>query len=122
MAIGPFDPSVFDPAIFDTGEEPSFASVDWTGVERRVASDPALLEDIQRRIEELDAVVEKTGLTNAEQAKAKAITSALRSLVASPEPEWKVIVDLLNAPALKAALTAIGLMDLAMRLIELIVA
>lgn len=120
MANRVFDPTIFDPAIFDTGEEPSFASVDWTGVEQRLAADPATVDEIRRRIAELDVAIEKAGLTNVEQSKAKAITTALRSLVESPEPEWQAIVLLLTSPTMQALCNALALGAFLIGIVQLI--
>ena len=121
MAEGPFDPAMFDPAIFDTGEEPSFASVDWTGVERRLSADPAAVDEIRRRIAELDIAVERAGLTNAEQYQAKAITTALRTLVETPQPEWRSIIALLTSQRMVAILAALQLGEYLTDLLKLIV-
>ena len=121
MAKALFDPNIFDPAIFDTGVKDPFASVDWTGVEHRLTADPQAVAEIAARITELDALVETVGLTNSECAKAKAMTTALRSLVASPEPDWKSIVSLLNSPAMQALCTLTLIGDLIARIIWLIV-
>lgn len=119
---GPFDPAIFDPAVFDTGDPPvAIASVNWTGVEERLAADPATVRQIADHLRELDELVAKAGLTNSETAKAKAITGALKSLIESPEPEWKAIVELLNSPIISALCTALNLAGAAYAVIRLIV-
>jgi hypothetical protein len=120
MAKGIFDPAIFDPAIFDTGDEPPIASYDWTGIEQRLTVDPAAVDEIRRRLAKLDAAVEHAGLTNAEQARAKAITAALLSLVESPEPEWQAIVTLLTSPTIQAFCNAVALSTLAIGIVRLI--
>jgi hypothetical protein len=119
MAKGLFDPDIFDSAIFDTGSP--FASVDWTGVEHRLAADPQAIAEITKRIAELDALVETLGLTNSECDKAKAITTALRTLVSSPEPEWRAIIALLASPTMTALCNAITVGTLIASIIRLIV-
>ena len=47
-------------------------------------------------------MVERCGLTNFEQQKAKALTGALIQLLNSPQPAWRVIVEILNTPELNA--------------------
>jgi len=96
---------------------PTVSSVDWTGIEARLATSPVIVEKISVKISEIDELIEATGLTNFERQKAKAITSALRSLVASPEPEWKAIVQLLNSPNLTAVLNVATIVQLTLALI-----
>jgi len=119
-ANGPFDPDIFDPEIFDTGDE-GLDSYDWTGIETRLAADPEAVAGIARRLRELDRLVEDTGLTNSEKARAKAITTALLSLVESPQPEWRAIVELLNSPVITAVCNAAALASLAIGVVRLIV-
>ena len=86
-------------------------SADWTGIERRLAADPAAVERIQSLVRELDAAIDDAELTNAEKAKAKALTGAIVSLAHSPEPEWKVVgrllITLLDSKAVNASLNAV---------------
>ena len=79
-------------------------SAAWTGIEARLATEPAIIDAVKRHVREIDTVVEQSGLTNAERAKAKAISVALVSLIESPDPEWKAIVQLLTSPTLTALL------------------
>ena len=119
-ANGPFDPNVFDPEIFDTGEV-GVDSYDWTGIERRLTADPALVTEIGSKLQELDRLVDATGLSNSEKARAKAITTALLSLVESPQPEWRVIVELLNSPVIAAICNAATVAGIAIGIVRLIV-
>ena len=119
-ANGPFDPNIFDSKIFDTGEK-SLESHDWTGIERRLAADSVLITEIGSKLREMDRLVDATGLTNSEKAQAKAITTALLSLVESPQPEWRVIVELLNSPVIAAVCNAATLVGLAVGIVKLIV-
>ena len=119
-ANGRFDPDVFDPEIFDTGKE-SLDSYDWTGIETRLAADPQAIAEIASRLRDLDRLVEGTGLTNSEKARAKAITTSLLLLVESPQPEWRAIVELLNSPAITAVCNASALAGLAIAVVRLIV-
>jgi len=89
----------------------------WTGIEQRLARDPSAVRHIQSQIMELDRSIETLGLSNHERAKVKAITEALSKLVESPEPEWKVIVDLLRSPTLNAVLSVAQIAQLALKLI-----
>jgi hypothetical protein len=85
-------------------------SANWTGIELRLGADPAAVERVRAVIIDLDRALDVAGLTNAERAKAGALTGAILSLVQSPEPEWKVIarllVTLLDSRAVNAALNA----------------
>jgi hypothetical protein len=87
-------------------------SARWTGIEQRLARDPARIKDIRTKIREIDGLLSDAGLSNREMAKARAISEALIKLAESPEPEWKAIVDLLQSPALGAALNVVGLIQL----------
>lgn len=121
MAVtGPFDPNIFDPNIFDTGEQ-GLDSYKWTGIENRLAADPAVTAQIRSKLQELDRLVDATELTNSEKARAKAITTALLSLGESPQPEWRAIVELLNSPVITAVCNAAALTGLAVGVIRLIV-
>lgn len=119
-ANGPFDPNIFDPEIFDTGEV-GLDSYDWTGIERRLAADPALIAEIGGKLQELDRLVDATGLSNSEKARAKAITTALLSLVESPQPEWRAIVELLNSPVIAAVCNAATVAGIAIGIVTLII-
>ncbi len=88
------------------------SSADWTGISIRLQSDPAVVSMIASHIGEIDNLVERTGLTNTERQKAKAITDSLRLLVASPEPEWKAIATLLTSPTLTAILNVATIVQL----------
>jgi hypothetical protein len=77
-------------------------SSDWTGIQHRIAAVPGTVERVGNLVTELDLLVEKCGLTNLEQQRAKALTGALVRLVSSPEPEWQVIVQILNSPVMTA--------------------
>lgn len=118
-ASGPFDPDIFDPEIFDTGEQ-GLDSYDWTGIERRLAADPLLIAEIGCKIQELDGLVDVAGLTNFERARAKAITTALLSLVESPQPEWRAVVELLNSPVIAAVCNGATLAGLVFGVVRLI--
>jgi hypothetical protein len=72
----------------------------WTGIEERLASDPTITEEIFGSLQKINVLIEQTGLTNAERAKAHAINNALVSLVNSPEPEWQAVINLLSSQAL----------------------
>lgn len=72
---------------------------EWTGIEERVASNPNVVEQIMTSLMKVNILIEETGLNNAEKAKAHSINNALISLINSPEPEWKVILNLLSTPA-----------------------
>lgn len=95
----------------------AFDSRSWTGIEKRLQSDPDLLEAIRLKLREVDALVDEAGLTNVERQKAKAISEALIKLVESPEPEWKAIVELLNSKPLTAILNVTVVIQLALKLI-----
>lgn len=91
-------------------------SADWTGIAQRLESDPALVQQISKHISEIDQLIEKSGLTNAERQKAKAITESLKLLVASPEPEWKAIALLLTSPTLIAVLNVSAIVQIVLKL------
>lgn len=74
----------------------------WTGIEERIAAIPGAIDAVNRLVVELDILVEKCGLTNFEQQRAKALTGALVSLVSSPQPDWQIIVQVLNSPVFNA--------------------
>jgi hypothetical protein len=116
---GNYEASGFDQFVVD--DEPqapistasfAFDSSTWTGIEARLATDPVITKAIKQHIRQIDELVEKSGLTNAERAKAKAITVALVSLIDSPEPEWKAIVQLLTSPTLTALLNVAQIVGL----------
>jgi hypothetical protein len=73
---------------------------EWTGIEERVASDPAIIDQISAHLHTVNVLIEQTGLSNLEKAKAHAINSALIKLIMSPEPEWQAIVNLLSTQSL----------------------
>ncbi|WP_452654082.1 hypothetical protein [Sphingomonas bisphenolicum] len=98
-------------------ERQTVSSSSWTGIEARLATSPAIIEQISIKIVEIDRLIDATGLTNAERQKAKAITSALQNLILSPEPEWQVIVQLLNSPNLTAVLNVAAVVQLTLALI-----
>lgn len=79
-------------------------SASWTGIETRMAALPGAVERVGKLIVELDQAVERCGLTNLEQQRAKALTGALRQLASSPQPEWQHIVQILNSPIFTALL------------------
>ncbi|MEV4933664.1 hypothetical protein [Sphingobium sp. LSP13-1-1.1] len=93
-----------------------FNSSAWTGIEQRLASDPAIVDAIRQKIVEIDSLIEKTGLTNFERDRAKAITEALRSLINSPEPEWRAVVMLLTSPSLTAIINLTTVIELTLKL------
>lgn len=78
------------------------SSASWTGIEQRIAATPGSIEQVGSLIAQLDLTVEQCGLTNYEQQRAKALTGALMKLVSSPQPEWQLIVNILNSPVLSA--------------------
>jgi DNA-binding MarR family transcriptional regulator len=84
----------------------------WTGRTARIAADPTLLDRIRIKVIELDRLVEEAHLSNAETARAKAITRALVTLVESPNPEWEAISQLLSSPAFSVAIALAGLAQL----------
>ena len=90
----------------------------WTGVERRLHAEPAVVQAIGFHIQQIDRLVDEAGLTNAEKQRAKAITESLRLLIASPEPEWKAIVALLTSPALTAILNVAQIIQITLALIN----
>ncbi|HEY6661920.1 MAG TPA: hypothetical protein VIZ66_03255 [Sphingomicrobium sp.] len=94
-----------------------FSSVNWTGVEQRLQTSPDLVREIQVKVIEIDRLIEKTGLTNAEKDKAKAITEALLKLVHSPEPEWKIIAELLTSRPLTALVNVAAIAQIVLSLI-----
>lgn len=115
LSSGPFDPAIFDSKIFDTGEptpegrvqraalvQTQLRSASWTGIEQRVASSPEILREARILIRNLDGLVERCGLTNLEQQRAKALTGALVQLISSPQPEWQIVVAILNSPLFSA--------------------
>jgi hypothetical protein len=91
-------------------------SADWTGISERLETSPAIIEQIAKHISEIDQLVEKSGLTNTERQKAKAITDSLRLLVASPEPEWKAIAVLLTSQPLTAILNVAAIVQIVLKL------
>jgi urease accessory protein UreF len=117
---GLFDPNIFDPAIFDTGDA-SLDSYDWTGIGTRLEESPEVVATIRDKIAELDRLIEATRLTNSEKDRAKSITAALISLVSSPQPEWRAIVELLNSPIITAVCNATAVAMLAIGTVRLIV-
>jgi hypothetical protein len=94
----------------------SISSADWTGIEERLQTDRMIVRQIEAHIGEIDKLVEQTGLTNTERQKAKAITEALKLLIASPEPEWKAIATLLTSPSLTAVLNVATIVQLVLKL------
>jgi hypothetical protein len=94
----------------------SIDSANWTGIETRLAADPGAVARVSELVSELHAELDRAGLTNYEKATAHSLTRALIALVASPEPEWKVIaltlVTLFNSKAVTAACNAITLSGL----------
>ncbi|MBA3670364.1 MAG: hypothetical protein H0W71_09960 [Sphingomonas sp.] len=95
----------------------NISSEEWTGIANRIGRDAAVLSRINQQIIELDREVDRLGLSNHERAKIKAITEALAKLVESPEPEWKVIVELLRSPTLAAVVGLAGIAQLALKII-----
>jgi hypothetical protein len=95
---------------------PSIDSADWTGLEVRLNSDPAAVEQIKQNIVALEAALSQAGLTNSETAQAKALTGAILTLVEAPEPEWKVIarllVTLLDSKPVNAAINSAAICGL----------
>ena len=89
----------------------------WTGIEKRLDSHPRIVDEIRLKMKEIDRLVEAAGLTNEERQKAKAISEALVSLVESPQPEWRAIVNLLNTKPLTALLNLSSIVQLALKLI-----
>ena len=91
-------------------------SADWTGIEERLAADPAAMVRIQQALSEIDAALDGAGLSNLEMQKAKALTGALTALINSPEPAWKHVADLLitfwNSPAITASINAATIIPL----------
>jgi hypothetical protein len=111
------EPQSVDYQIENDFPETRFDSAAWTGVERRIASQPGLVEEICRKVNEIDRLIETSGLTNAERAKAKAISGALKQLIESPEPEWKAIVALLRSPTLSNVVGLAALVQLVLKLV-----
>lgn len=99
-------------------------SADWTGIERRLEASPAAVQVIRSKVVELDTALEAAGLTNAECAKAKAMTAAILKLVESPEPEWKIIArlvaTLMDSKAINSGLNAAALGNLAWDILKAI--
>ena len=75
-------------------------AVDWTGVEERGNSNAEMTEKTMAAISELRILIQRTDLTNSEKSRAMAIANALDALIESPQPEWKLIVQLFSSPAL----------------------
>lgn len=99
-------------------------SADWAGIEQRLESNPGIVRRIKALVRELDSALNEAGLTNAEKAKARALTLAIEALIESPEPEWKVIARLLmtmlDSRPVTAALNAVtiaGLIGAGLKLI-----
>ena len=92
-------------------------SADWTGIELRLDAQPELTAQISKKVQELDALVELAGLTNVEHRRAKAITESLIKLVNSPQPEWRIIVELLTSKPMEAIATFVGIADIILGLI-----
>ncbi|MCA1654027.1 MAG: hypothetical protein ABR588_02150 [Sphingomicrobium sp.] len=93
------------------------SSEEWTGIANRIGRDAAVASRINKQIIQLDKEVDRLGLSNHERAKVKAITESLTKLVASPEPEWKAIVELLRSPTLAAIVGLVGIAQLALKII-----
>jgi hypothetical protein len=96
---------------------PTISSETWTGIRNRFERDPQAIENLKGQINHLNRSIEALGLSNHEHAKVQAITGALVKLVESPEPEWKVIVDLLQSPTLNAILGLTGIAQLILKFI-----
>jgi hypothetical protein len=75
-------------------------SIEWTGIERRLAANPEAVKEFQQAIGLAHSQLAMTGLTNVERAKAHAILCGLEKLIESPEPEWRAILNLFSSPAL----------------------
>ena len=73
---------------------------DWTGIETRVQQNPEALEKTKTAVLELRIQIEKSNLTNTERARAHSIMNALSALIESPDPEWRVIIQLFSSPSL----------------------
>lgn len=95
----------------------SYKSSTWTGIEERITASPEILAKVTANIREIDVLVDQSGLTNAERARAKAITQSLAILVESPEPEWRAIVALLNSPFLTGLLNVAAIAQLTLKLL-----
>lgn len=78
------------------------AEADWTGIEKRLAEDPAAIASIADKVEQLDRLLAGANLTNAERVQAGAAVDALKSLVRAPQPEWKAIAVILAGPTVTA--------------------
>ena len=94
----------------------SISTANWSGISEKLQAKPEVISQIIAHIYEIDALVEKAELTNAESQKAKAITESLRLLVASPEPEWKAIATLLTSPTLTAILNVAAVIQIVLKL------
>jgi hypothetical protein len=127
MTMESGEPLITEDGAYLTVEAPEHAGVEeiagrlssesWTGIAARLQRDPQTVERIKQSLGQLDADVETLTLSNHERAKVKAMTEALVKLIESPEPEWRVIVDLLRSPTLGAILGLAGVVQLALKLI-----
>ena len=91
-------------------------SFDWTGIEHRGLSNVETCDKARSAISDLKVLIERTELTNTEKAKAVAIANALSALIDSPEPEWRIVLELFSSPALNGV---IGVANLIMFLFQL---
>lgn len=82
----------------------TFDSAAWTGLSERVKASPELLENIVTKVREIELLIDRSNLSNEQKSSARSIYRALVALVDDPDPEWKIIVELLNSPKLTAVL------------------
>lgn len=111
-------PLNLQPSVEDTVER--FRSADWTGIEERLAANPAAVAKVSDLIGKLNNELASVGLTNAELARAMALTGALSELVKSPDPEWEIIgkclvrlAEFFDSLPVRAGLNFVNVMGLA---------
>ena len=96
-------------------------SADWTGIEQRLSVNPEALASITAHIEQLDDLLERANLTNAQRVQAGAAVDALKSLIHAPQPEWKAIAVILAGPTITALCNIKEIAEVVGTIIRLIV-
>jgi hypothetical protein len=90
----PFDPEIFDPTIFDTGE--TVASGPWTGLARSGTLTGEGTERLKAALKSVDNAVASALCSNEERAQARAYLLAIHALADAPEPPADLIWTLIE--------------------------
>lgn len=90
-------------------QQPPLNSQKWTGLEQPSISVERLYQ-IKSAVDRIEAAVAEIKISNAEKQQIYHMISAVKSLCSAPDPDWKIIKDILSHPLFGNMLGLLGIL------------